>query len=74
MVQSAHDCKEHGFDPWLGNQDFTCYVVRQKKKKKKQNQNAAPHQSSSTRIKLQPIAAIQWGEQEEAFCALDVHP
>ena len=45
-----------------------------KKKKKKQNQNAAPHQSSSTRIKLQPIAAIQWGEQEEAFCALDVHP
>ena len=42
--------------------------------KKKQNQNTAPHESSSTRIKLQPIAAIQWGEQEEAFCVLDVRP
>ena len=71
MVETAHDCKGHGFDPWLGNQDSTCYAVRQKKK---QNQNTAPHESSSTRIKLQPIAAIQWGEQEEAFCVLDVRP
>ena len=46
-------CKGLGFVPWLGNQDSTHYPVRQKKKKK-QNQNAAPHQSSSTRIKLQP--------------------
>lgn len=42
MVQSAHDCKEHGFDPWLGNQDFTCYVVRQKKKKKSKTRMLLP--------------------------------
>ena len=27
--------REHGFNPWLGNQDPTSCVVQQKKKKKK---------------------------------------
>ena len=64
-------CKGLWFDPWSGNQDFTCYVVQEKKKK--QSQNTALHQSCSTRVKLQPVAAIRWGAQEEAFCVLDVH-
>ena len=28
-------CKGLWFDPWSGNQDFTCYVVQEKKKKSK---------------------------------------
>ena len=64
-------CKGLWFDPWSGNQDLTCYVVQEKKKK--QSQNTAPHQSCATRVKLQPVAAIRWGAQEEAFCVLDVH-
>ena len=31
-------CREQGFDPWLGNYDPTCLVVRSKKKKKRERE------------------------------------
>ena len=31
-------CRKHGLDPWLGNEDPACQVVRQKKKKEEKKE------------------------------------
>ena len=34
MVKTpSYQCREHRFDPWSGNKDPTCQVVRKEKKK-----------------------------------------
>ena len=58
-------CKGHGFDPWSGNQDFTCYAVQEKKKSKArillptspapQGLNCSPLQPSDGEHRRKPV-------------------
>ena len=48
-------CREQGFDPWLGNYDPTCLVVRSKKKKRERLQRV----NKLTKILINKLKKIE---------------